>query len=655
MVLCNHCGSNVPMAFKCTVCKMKLENFNTSTEVRFVNDAAGQNQASGHIVKSVQGGISSSFERKTETGNIVRSAQGGLSSSSERSTKTGVEDQSKEIVMDKLSELRIDVPQSSNTSFIKHCIKCGLRVEKCPCESVQDFYVVPTHKYGHESFRLLRLPVTRMGKVLGIVGANSIGKTTSVKILAGELKPNLGNVKNPPEWEEIIPHFHDSELESYFTRRQKKTLKVLVKPALKETKVADWKCKNFWANWVLYEVQDRGREVLDKICNDLELHNLERCVEELSADELQRFRIALVAVRKADVYIFDNPSTFLDVRQRHKAAQVIRSLLRPDCYVIVVENDLSVVDFVADEICLLYGKPGKYGVATLPFSVKEGINVFLSGYLPREQFRFRDDSLSFEVSNNITPQDEYMKVYGRYQYSDISRTGGLNLNIVGGEFDNSQIVVVVGPRYTGKSLFLEFLERMHPRVSYKREHIGYAGCELATVRRHLNCLIPGTIRDCRFRVDVMEPLGIVQLFEQSVSTLSASALQKLAITICLGMHADYYLIDEPGRHLDIEQKICVSKVIKRYTRYIQKPAVVVEHDLMMLYYLADRVVLFEGKPHVTGIGHAPQSLVSGMNQLLQELNITVRRDPANMVPRINKVGSLEDEEQKSAGKYFSED
>lgn len=337
-----------------------------------------------------------------------------------------------------------------------------------------------------------------------------------------------------------------------------------MKPALKETKVADWKCKNFWANWVLYEVQDRGREVLDKICNDLELHNLERCVEELSADELQRFRIALVAVRKADVYIFDNPSTFLDVRQRHKAAQVIRSLLRPDwfdffsslflhveylfrqswiltrcfcccSYVIVVENDLSVVDFVADEICLLYGKPGKYGVATLPFSVKEGINVFLSGYLPREQFRFRDDSLSFEVSNNITPQDEYMKVYGRYQYSDISRTGGLNLNIVGGEFDNSQIVVVVGPRYTGKSLFLEFLERMHPRVSYKREHIGYAGCELATVRRHLNCLIPGTIRDCRFRVDVMEPLGIVQLFEQSVSTLSASALQKLAITICLGM------------------------------------------------------------------------------------------------------------------------
>ncbi|CAL9220718.1 unnamed protein product [Arabidopsis halleri] len=641
MVLCNHCGSSVPMAFKCTVCKMKLENFNTSTEVRFVNDAAAQNQASGHIVKSVQGGLSTSLERKTETGNIVRSAQGGLSSSFKRSTKTG--------------ELRIDVPQSSNTSFIKHCIKCGLRVEKCPCESVQDFYVVPTHKYGHESFRLLRLPVPRMGKVLGIVGANSIGKTTSVKILAGELKPNLGNVKNPPEWEEIIPHFHDSELESYFTRRQKKTLKVLVKPALEETKVADWKCKNFWAKWVLYEVVDRGREVVDKICNDLELHNLERCVEELSADELQRFLIALVAVRKADVYIFDNPSTFLDVRQRHKAAQVIRSLLRPDCYVIVVENDLSVADFVADEICLLYGKPGKYGVATLPFSVKEGINVFLSGYLPREQFRFRDDSLSFEVSNNITPQDGYMKVYGRYQYSDISRTGGLNLNIVGGEFDNSQIVVVVGPRYTGKSLFLEFLAHMHPRVSYKREDIGYAGCELATVRIHLNCFIPGTIRDCRFRFDVMEPLGIVQLFEQSVSTLSASALQKLAITICLGMHADYYLIDEPGRHLDIEQKICVSKAIKHYTRHIQKPAVVVEHDLMMLYYLADRVVLFEGEPHVTGIGHAPQSLVSGMNQLLQELNITVRRDPANMVPRMNKVGSLEDEEQKSAGKYFSED
>ena len=41
--------------------------------------------------------------------------------------------------------------------------------------------------------------------------------------------------------------------------------------------------------------------------------------------------------------------------------QVIRSLLGPDKYVIVVEHDLSVLDYLSDFICCLYGKPGAYG------------------------------------------------------------------------------------------------------------------------------------------------------------------------------------------------------------------------------------------------------------------------------------------------------
>lgn len=66
-------------------------------------------------------------------------------------------------------------------------------------------------------------------------------------------------------------------------------------------------------------------------------------------------------------------------------------------YVIVVEHDLSVLDYLSDFICCLYGKPGAYGVVTLPFSVREGINIFLAGFIPTENLRFRDESLTFKV------------------------------------------------------------------------------------------------------------------------------------------------------------------------------------------------------------------------------------------------------------------
>ena len=78
--------------------------------------------------------------------------------------------------------------------------------------------------------------------------------------------------------------------------------------------------------------------------------------------------------------------------------QVIRDLLTPKTYVIVVEHDLAVLDYLSDFICCLYGKPGAYGVVTMPFSVREGINIFLSGFVPTENLRFREEALTFKVS-----------------------------------------------------------------------------------------------------------------------------------------------------------------------------------------------------------------------------------------------------------------
>ena len=73
-----------------------------------------------------------------------------------------------------------------------------------------------------------------------------------------------------------------------------------------------------------------ARQVKDTLCDILELkYIMDRNVSDLSGGELQRFAIAARAMENADIYMFDEPSCYLDVKQRLKAAQIIRSLLHP--------------------------------------------------------------------------------------------------------------------------------------------------------------------------------------------------------------------------------------------------------------------------------------------------------------------------------------
>lgn len=177
---------------------------------------------------------------------------------------------------------------------------------------------------------------------------------------------------------------------------------------------------------------------------------LERNIEDLSGGELQRFAIGLASVQKADIYMFDEPSSYLDVKQRLNAARVIRNLLTPTSYVIAVEHDLSVLDYLSDFVCVLYGMPGAYGVVTLPFSVREGINIFLDGMIPTENLRFRDESLQFRLAETADDKLDGDKSR-RYQYPKMTKTlGDFKLDVDAGDFTDSEIIVMLGQNGTGK-------------------------------------------------------------------------------------------------------------------------------------------------------------------------------------------------------------
>lgn len=86
-----------------------------------------------------------------------------------------------------------------------------------------------SHRYGANSFKLHRLPVPRAGQVLGLVGTNGIGKSTALRILGGNLRPNLGFHEDPPDWKAIIKYYRGNELQSFFTRLTENNMKALIK------------------------------------------------------------------------------------------------------------------------------------------------------------------------------------------------------------------------------------------------------------------------------------------------------------------------------------------------------------------------------------------------------------------------------------------
>ncbi|KAK3176333.1 Fe-S cluster-binding ribosome biosynthesis protein [Lepraria neglecta] len=563
-------------------------------------------------------------------------------------------------------KLCIEVTPDSKIAFISEslCIGCGICPKKCPFSAINiinlptNLETQVTHRYSANSFKLHRLPMPRPGQVLGLVGTNGIGKSTALKILSGKLKPNLGRYQDAPDWEEILKHFRGSELQNYFTKVLEDNLKAIIKP-----QYVDQVPKAIKGNVRDVETLLESRNQLGNkqdIMDVLELNQVrDRDVDKLSGGELQRFSIGTVCVQKADVYMFDEPSSYLDVKQRLSAARIIRSLLSPEVYVIVVEHDLSVLDYLSDFICVLYGKPAAYGVVTLPASVREGINIFLDGHIPTENLRFRDESLTFRIAE--VGEDYMADKEMSYSYPSMEKTlGGFHLSIEPGKFTDSEIIVMMGENGTGKTTFCRMLagaEKPDGTKSVPPMNISMKPQKITpkftgTVRQLFFKKIKASFLNPQFQTDVYKPLKIDDFIDQEVQNLSGGELQRVAIVLALGMPADIYLIDEPSAYLDSEQRIIAARVIKRFIMHAKKTAFIVEHDFIMATYLADRVIVFDGQPSIDARANTPESLLTGCNKFLKNLDVTFRRDPNNFRPRINKYQSQLDQEQKLNGKYF---
>ena len=541
------------------------------------------------------------------------------------------------------------------------CNGCGICVKVCPFDAItivnlaSELATDKIHQYGANSFRLYKLPTPRKGEVVGLLGRNGMGKSTVVNILSGKLKPNLGRYENPPEWDEIFKHYSGTELKEHFQKIEQNQIRASIKPQQIHHLAEAF---DGTGNELLDKYDERG--ITRELVRELGLQNsMEQSLKELSGGELQRIAVAAAASKDTEFYFFDEPSSYNDVFQRTGVARVIQGLAKIGKCVMVVEHDLTLLDFLSDYIEVLYGEPTAYGIVSNILSTKIGINVFLDGYLPNENVRFRDKKFSMDVSSSST--DIFQEGSDIVNYPRLEKNfESFSVTIEPGKVRKGEVLGIMGANALGKTTMMKMIAGVQKpdigsidkkiKIAYKPQYL-QNDIDIEVIAL-LEKASGGPIEGSQEEEQILDPLKIRKLYNKSIKNLSGGELQKIAVASCLIQKVDLYALDEPSAFLDVEDRIAVAKFLQKFVRSYGKSAIVIDHDLQLMDLVSDSIIIFEGEAGKAGTATAPMPKPEAMNRFLKSLDMTFRRDEKSLRPRVNKIESRLDKDQKSSGNFY---
>ena len=528
-----------------------------------------------------------------------------------------------------------------------------IAANKCPFEALimvnlpEELDQDPIHRYPPNGFALYKLPIPIFGKVVGIIGRNGIGKSTTMSILTGHLKPNFGEPGKEASFKDLAERFKGSEAQLYFEKLSKGEIKVAFKP-----QQVDMLPKQFsgTVKELLEKTDEKG--ALEEISEKLELKKLfDHKVSDISGGELQRVAIAATVLKEANLYMFDEPTSYLDIKQRIKISKFIKELADENTAVMVIEHDLIILDYMTELIHIMFGQEGAYGICSLAKSTKAGINSYLEGFIRDENMRFRDHKIIFDRTPASTEEtDIHLTSWEAFNH----KLGKFELTVNPGNLSRHDVVGILGENGIGKTTFAKIIageikkEKLMEKtdkelkISYKPQYL----------EKSDELVIAYLKEALKFDLQLIRPLAIKPLFSKTLNQLSGGELQRVAIAKCLSANADLFLMDEPSAYLDVEQRLILSKTVKDMMIEKGKAAIIIDHDLLFMDYLSKRILVFEGEPAIKGTTFGPHEMEIGMNHFLKGMNITFRRDEETQRPRMNKPNSQKDKEQKSSGKLY---
>ncbi len=531
------------------------------------------------------------------------------------------------------------------------CIGCGLCVKKCPVKCISIVNIAqelsePIYQYGINTFRLYGMPLPMEGAV-SLVGKNGIGKTSAIKILSRQLKPNFADFSRELDEDEIQQRLN-IEARRYY-QKSAEGLKLSVKPQHID------KVRDAFGGTVseLLGSVSGTKGMVDEVARLFRIEDiLGRKLGQLSGGELQKVTVAAAYMKDSDIYYFDEVTNYLDIEERLRLAVIIKELAERKS-VMMAEHDLTFLDYVSNYVYILYGDENVYGVVSGVKNVRVGINEYIAGYLKDENVRFRGYEIGFSKHS-----EGEIKAPPKIKYGALKKTfggeSGFSFESEPGEIKKGEILGLVGKNALGKSLFVKMLagsekadsgEQLGFRVSYKPQYISAEPIQVNELFSGKD-LSMGVLEECKRK------LNITMLMDKDLTQLSGGELQRVALTLALSQNADAYLFDEPSAFLDIEQRFEFASLLRRVISESEKCAFVVDHDIVFIDAIANRLVVFDGKSSIQGHASAPLNKRTGMNGFLKVAGITMRRDKDSGRPRINKPGSQLDTEQKEAGEYF---
>jgi ATP-binding cassette, sub-family E, member 1 len=540
------------------------------------------------------------------------------------------------------------------------CIGCGICVHKCPFDAIKILNTPEAdeseivHRYGYNGFRLYRLPIPPAQGITGLLGPNGTGKSTALRILAGQVVPNLGDYAGAAEWPKVLEHYRGTALHAHFERVARGELRSVVKPQyvdrLTEEPVT-----------ALEYVGGSGGDARG-ILDELGLGGrADRRLEELSGGELQLVAIARSVASEADLYLIDEPSSYLDIVHRLRVARVLRRLGETKS-VIVVEHDLALLDYLADQAHLIYGEAAAFGVISHPIPMRSAINTYLTGYLKDENVRFRPEPVRFVAHPPKPPVRQNALV----NFPELTKEfAGFSLRVSAGSLAKGETVGIVGPNATGKTTFVRMLAGVEPptsgapppgvTVSYKPQYL--KATQSASLRERSQALASDPTFDLKlFERELIPGLHLDEVLDVALTDLSGGELQRSAVALALARPATLYLLDEPSAYLDADERMSMARLIRRQVERQAVSALVVDHDVYFLDLACDALMVFRpgAADGSKGSGDGPFPMREGMNRLLRTVDVTFRRDAETLRPRINREGSVLDREQRAKGEYYYE-
>ncbi len=535
------------------------------------------------------------------------------------------------------------------------CIGCGICVKKCPFNAItivnlpHELEETPIHRFGANEFVLYRLPFPMVNEIVGIIGPNGVGKTTALRILNGELKPNLGVKGKKANLEELISLFRGTELQAYLEKLENKQIRTSYKPQRVDQIPNAFKGK---VSKLLEKTDERS--ILDGLVDKFKLEPMmDKKINEVSGGELQRVAIAACLAKDADIYYLDEPTSFLDVFQRLTIGRIIREFCK-DKSVMIVDHDLATLDFLADRIHIFYGVPAAYGIVSKPYGVRVGINTFLDGFIKEDNVRIRPEPITFFTSL----AERKASTSALVSFKNVRKTlGDFKLEIKEGDIRRKEVLAVLGANALGKTTFARILAGeldaegeidSKVKVSYKSQ---YPQTVFKGTARELLSSV-ADVDNGEVRSEILRPLELERLLEKNINDLSGGELQRVAIASCLMQQADVYLLDEPSAFLDVEQRLAVAKMINNLVDTKDKSAMIIDHDLLFLSQVGSRAMVFLGTPAIQGRVDSVTTVKDAFNIFLKEVGVTFRKDPQSGRPRANKLDSQLDREQKEKGSYF---